>query len=99
VRRVRSAVHNRDIRNWVLTAHEGDPIARLGGYLRAWACEQHNCGAHHWVIFIDDAGAHAAVCYYNESARPRVRWFGNHRIIRSVSAGIASRGEAAACPQ
>lgn len=94
---VKAIVADPDAGDWVLTNPVASPITRLNGYLRAWACEQHNCGPHHWTIFIDDSGQEAAVCYYDEMSNASPRWFGDDDIVRSLA--LAPRqSEHPGCP-
>lgn len=70
---VRSAlnrvVKDRKVRNWVLSDRAtATPVETRGRLVRAWACEPHNCGPHHWVILIDRQGRSADVCYFNADA-------------------------------
>jgi hypothetical protein len=83
VARVRGVVSSAHVRDWVLSAGVGIPIARSHGYITASSCEQHNCGAHHWNIIVDDTASKIAVCYYDADARNPVRWFGDRPIVHA----------------
>lgn len=90
VARVRAIVPSLRVRGWVLSAPVGVPIVRTHNYIKASGCEQHNCGPHHWSIFVDDTASRVAVCYYEADARRPVRWFGDRMIINAMPNGSTS---------
>lgn len=52
------------------------PIETIDGKVAAWACQQHKCGEHQWMILIDPATGATDVCYMNDLAMANEsRWF------------------------
>lgn len=52
------------------------PIELIDGKVSAWACEQHNCGPHQWMVMVDPGSGATDVCYYDEEADgANARWF------------------------
>jgi len=52
------------------------PIELIGGKVSSWACEQHNCGPHQWMVMVDPATGATDVCYYDEDVDgANARWF------------------------
>lgn len=39
-------------------------IVMKGGKVTAWGCQQHDCGAHQWLVQITPDGSAADICYF-----------------------------------
>ena len=58
------------------TSGPAAPIELIDGKVSAWACEQHNCGFHQWMVMVDPGNGATDVCYYDEEADgANARWF------------------------
>ena len=90
---VRRSVSSKFLQEMLLDAGSTTaPIDGVGGYMQAWACEQHNCGDHNWVVAIKNDGSKGAVCYFNKDLSNGARWFVNAQKVFDAPFGQCETG-------
>lgn|GEM_PF-431660 len=73
---LRKTVTDAGVREAILeTPGPSAPIELIDGKVSAWACEQHSCNVHQWLVMVDPKSGAADVCYYNEQKARTARWF------------------------
>jgi len=51
-------------------------IELIDGKVASWACENHNCGDHQWMVMVEPASGATDVCYHDAAKVPgQSRWF------------------------
>lgn len=79
---ITAAIPDAKIRDWVLEGEgPASPITTFDGHILSWACEAHNCGPHNWTTIIDPKTGAAEVCYVEEEAATKIRWFGQGKLL------------------
>lgn len=52
------------------------PVRERDGKVVAWACENHNCGDHNWLVSLTPDGGDAQICYHDaETTGDHARWY------------------------
>ncbi|ALJ15701.1 hypothetical protein [Sphingopyxis macrogoltabida] len=52
------------------------PIELIDGKVASWACQQHKCGEHQWMVLVDPKTGATDVCYMNDPEMvDDARWF------------------------
>jgi len=51
-------------------------IELIDGKVSSWACENHNCGDHQWMVMVEPSSGATDVCYHDAAKLPgQSRWY------------------------